>query len=163
MIKQCKDCKRHLDVSEFYSNIRAKDRLECRCKKCHSDKAKQHYEANKERILAHNRSYRAKNKDTLKASRVKDKHKYLAWARLRALSKINATPKWLSDDDKWLIQEIYHLAKIRTDLTNIKWNVDHIVPLKGKDVCGLHIPDNLQVITEIENKSKSNKNIGTNT
>jgi hypothetical protein len=163
MIKQCKDCKQYLDTSDFYANVRAKDKLECRCKQCHAADSKARYEANKDKILARNKQYRENNRSSIKESKLKNKHKYLAWARLRQLNKLNATPKWLSADDKWLVQEIYHLAKIRTELTGIKWNVDHIIPIKGKDVCGLHIPDNLQVITELENKSKSNKNIGTYT
>jgi len=64
-----------------------------------------------------------------------------------------ATPAWA---DSFLIKEVYHLAQIRTKITGIQWHVDHIIPLKHKLVCGLHVPENLQVITERENLIKNN-------
>jgi hypothetical protein len=75
----------------------------------------------------------------------------------RRLSKINRTPSWLSEDDHWLIKEIYDLASLRSKLTKIKWHVDHILPLQGKYVSGLHVPNNLQVIPSTLNICKANK------
>ena len=74
----------------------------------------------------------------------------------RRLSKINRTPNWLTTDDHWLIKEIYDLAALRTKLTKIKWHVDHIVPLQGINVSGLHTPWNLQILTAKENIKKRN-------
>ena len=56
----------------------------------------------------------------------------------------------------FLFEEIYHLAKIRREVTGLEWHVDHIIPLKGRLVCGLHTPDNLQVILGNLNRKKSN-------
>jgi len=61
------------------------------------------------------------------------------------------------EDDLWLIEEIYHLAALRTKMFGFQWHVDHIVPLQGKTVSGLHVPKNLRVIPWLENVKKGNK------
>lgn len=62
----------------------------------------------------------------------------------------NATPVWLTDLQKKEIKDFY-INKPKG------MEVDHIVPLKGKNVCGLHVPWNLQYLTKFENISKHNK------
>lgn len=78
------------------------------------------------------------------------------WAKRRA-SRLSRTPKWLDSEDSWLIQEIYDFAVLRTKTHGFKWHVDHIIPLQGKLVSGLHVPTNLQVIPAIANVRKSNR------
>jgi hypothetical protein len=75
----------------------------------------------------------------------------------RRAEKLKRTPKWLSADDFWMIGEAYAIAALRTKMFGFSWHVDHIIPLQGKDVSGLHVPLNLQVIPWIDNVSKSNK------
>jgi 5-methylcytosine-specific restriction endonuclease McrA len=75
----------------------------------------------------------------------------------RRSSKLQRTPSWLSSEDFWLIDEIYKLSALRTKLTGVKWHVDHIVPLRGNNVSGLHVPSNLQVILGQDNISKHNR------
>ena len=58
---------------------------------------------------------------------------------------------------KLVSSEAANLRNMRNELTNIKWHVDHIVPIKGTDVCGLHIWSNLRVIPASENLAKKNK------
>lgn len=72
----------------------------------------------------------------------------------RRASKLNATPSWANI---FFIQEIYSLARLRSKLTGIKWHVDHIVPLNNKIVQGLHVENNLRVVTYKENVIKSNR------
>lgn len=55
-------------------------------------------------------------------------------------------------------KEAHLLRELRNTCTNLEWHVDHVVPLKGKEVCGLHIWSNLAVIPKVENLRKGNKN-----
>ncbi len=57
----------------------------------------------------------------------------------------------------FFIGEIYKLAQLRTKMTGVKWVVDHIVPVRHRNVCGLHVEQNLRVIPEKVNYAKSNK------
>jgi len=75
----------------------------------------------------------------------------------RSVTLTQSTPKWLDEDDKEVIKWIYDIAKERTLQYGIPFEVDHIIPLNGANVCGFHMPENLQVITRSENRSKNNK------
>jgi len=57
---------------------------------------------------------------------------------------------------KFFMEEIYALSSLRTQLTGVEHQVDHIVPLNHAKVCGLHTPNNLQIITATENHKKYN-------
>jgi hypothetical protein len=76
-----------------------------------------------------------------------------ARAAQRKARRLKASPIWRN---QFFIDEIYHLAKIRSKATGIKWHVDHIVPLKSDIVCGLHTEANLQVIPAQTNQKKGN-------
>lgn len=56
----------------------------------------------------------------------------------------------------FVFQEAKRLQVLREDLTRIKWHVDHIIPIKGKLVCGLHVWNNFAVIPKVENLRKGN-------
>jgi hypothetical protein len=75
----------------------------------------------------------------------------------RRVAKINRTPTWLTADDNWMIEQVYALAALRTKMFGFSWHVDHIIPLQGKLVSGLHVPTNLQVIPGVENVRKANR------
>jgi hypothetical protein len=72
-----------------------------------------------------------------------------------------ASPPWLSQKQKTEIREIYKIAITMSKTTGEQYVVDHIVPLRGEDVCGLHVPWNLRIITQAENLEKSNKLVDT--
>lgn len=76
------------------------------------------------------------------------------WAIEKQKRTKRATPKWADKDN---IRAIYEEAVALTVSTGIKHEVDHIVPLTNKLVCGLHVEHNLRVVTFSENRSKSNK------
>jgi hypothetical protein len=73
----------------------------------------------------------------------------------RKAAKLQRTPKW--DKDAHLISAKYQLANMLTRETGKPHHVDHIVPLQGKNVSGLHVFSNLRVILGEENIKKSNK------
>lgn len=72
----------------------------------------------------------------------------------RQLQLIQATPLWANQER---MRGFYEAARLITAATGIEHHVDHIVPLNGKNVCGLHCEANLRVITGAENRSKFNR------
>lgn len=65
-----------------------------------------------------------------------------------------ATPPWLTEDDRAAIREIYKLA---ASFGPGVMEVDHIVPLRGRTVCGLHVPGNLRIVPAAVNRKKGNR------
>lgn len=100
--------------------------------------------ANKDSVAIRKKAYRANNKPITNANA----------AKRRAAQR---TPSWLSKFDKLKIRCIYSIAAMLTRENKEPWHVDHIYPLQGKVVSGLHVPLNLQVIPAIENYRKGIK------
>ena len=125
------------------------------------ERRKEWRQKNKEKIYANNQKWILANKDKQKEyarkSRINNSARVNAANSKRHADKLNRTPKWLTKDDLWLIKEAYELSVLRTKLFGFKWHVDHIIPLKGKTVSGLHVPNNLQVIEGKLNIMKNNK------
>jgi hypothetical protein len=116
--------------------VRAKDRVE----------AKAYRDANKELIKIRKKTYAQNNTDIINANVAK-----------RKAAKLQRIPKWTTETDLWVIKEIYALSALRTKLTGVLWHVDHIIPLQGEFVSGLHTPFNMQVISATENIKKNNR------
>jgi hypothetical protein len=121
----------------------------------------QYRKENRDRCRAIIVAWSARNPEKVKAYAKKTKSlnsgRTLAHTVKRRLAKINRTPKWLTPDDQWMIEQAYELAALRTKLFGFSWHVDHVLPLQGKLVSGLHTPYNLQVISGADNVRKSNK------
>ena len=113
---------------------------------------------NKEKVRVIDRAYKANNRAKLNALRnqhAKEKPEMAARhaAKRRAVCSA-ATPAW---GDNFFLEEAYLLAKKREVVCGGKWHVDHIVPLISKQVCGLHVYTNIQVIRAEINRAKGNK------
>jgi hypothetical protein len=84
--------------------------------------------------------------------------KYAFKLALERAKKYKALPKWANTPKiLYKILKIYIDAQYRNLTTRKKWQVDHIIPLYGETICGLHVPDNLRVISKVANQAKSNK------
>ena len=120
---------------------------------------KTYYENNKQKIrkykIGYNIRHREKNNRYSKKYHMRNRAIRSASEAKRRASKLNATPSWLTIEH---INQIKMFYKIAQDL---RWedemHVDHIIPLQGKEVCGMHVPWNLQVIEGRKNCSKGNR------
>lgn len=95
-----------------------------------------------------------RSRESKRAWEGRNKHKLTARVAKRHADKLKATPCWSNLKE---IQLEYQLAKWCTEMMGEEYHVDHIIPLRGKHVCGLHVAHNLQVIPAKENRRKSNK------
>ena len=109
------------------------------------------------------RRYKRRNKDKVKTYQQEYQQRLEVKARRAATQKYREYLKSRSDsfvtslDLKDEIDAVYLECQKKTKETGMLHHVDHIIPLKGKNVCGLHVPWNLQVLPSQENLSKSNK------
>lgn len=145
--------------------------LECRAeylvawRKKNPEKVKQHNDTQHlkfaEKLADRARFYYYKDVEkSRKNQRDYQKRNIYIFAKIGAkykASKLKRTPVWLTDDDHWMIEQAYELAQMRTLATGFAWHVDHIYPLQGKTVSGLHTPYNLQVIPAVQNLRKGNR------
>jgi hypothetical protein len=126
------------------------------------DRKNEWYETNKEQVI---QAAATRPPEVLRQYRQvwKDNHKTQVRADTKARRRKHreATPKWLSRQQKSEIRQLYQIAITMTKTTGEQYVVDHIVPLRSEVVCGLHVPWNLRVIPRQENLLKSNKLIDT--
>ena len=148
-------------------------------KKAMAERARKYYQENKEKRTEYGRSYykdkksdilkykKRHNKENREAIRVRkrvwwkgwyqeNKEKRLHITRLYQLKKAKASPKWLTSIQLAHIKRTYRLRQVISEATGLEYHVDHIVPLNGDNVCGLHVPWNLQVLPWDLNLSKGN-------
>jgi hypothetical protein len=133
--------------------------------KANKDQKKQYdveyYRRNKEKKHRDNKRWNDKNREYLnewiaewKRNNPEKVREYSAKRRSKTLL---AMPDWLSEEQLHEISHMYITARDLELLTGVPHHVDHIVPLQGSDVCGLHVPWNLRAIPAQENLRKSNK------
>lgn len=178
--KWCRGCSSSKEPSCFSKHGGREDGLQDRCKLCEAE----YYKANKERKKAQNRANHSKNKESINAAkrakyaedeeyRLDRIYRSVSWAkdnpekanerttryrrrypgretarvRRRQMAKLQRTPFWADLD---AIASFY-------DGRPDGYEVDHIIPLRGKTVSGLHVLSNLQYLPVRVNRRKSNK------
>jgi hypothetical protein len=156
-MKTCSKCQETKLLDEFYKRS-DRDYYHSWCKQCKHESGKSWHKRNKDRHSEINRKWYENNKEqhlaNSKAWYEANKHRKLETTTAREKRCVLATPIWA---DRELIKELYALAKKLTEQTGIPHEVDHVIPLQGRNVSGLHVETNLQVITATENRRKSNK------
>lgn len=160
-------------MSEFKPDGRYKRGFTSWCHECHRERNREWYKENKKRQNKKAEKWRKANPEKARDiwNRFHERHKekradqHADWARRnrdkrnatsarRKAAKLRATPKWVN----WKkVRAIYTQAKRLQDFTGVPMHVDHIVPLQGENVCGLHWEGNLQIIPASENCAKFNK------
>lgn len=129
-------------------------------RKLHDIRVRRWQTANKDKVRAAAKAWAAANPDKVKAAHLryikKNPDAYTARAVASVARRAKRVPQWLTPDDRWGMKEAYGLAKLRTRMFGFMWEVDHIIPLRGKTVSGLHVLTNLQVIPKAANRDKRN-------
>jgi 5-methylcytosine-specific restriction endonuclease McrA len=126
------------------------------------DRKNEWYLANKDQVIAAANIRPAEIKRQYRNTwKLNNKTQVKADTKARRRKHRKATPPWLTRKQKSEIRQIYQIAITMTNTTGEQYVVDHIVPLRSPDVCGLHAPWNLRVITQKENLKKSNKLVAT--
>ena len=152
MTKVCMGCKLELSLECFGSKGY---RLQSRCKPCHTKR-------NTESRARVGRKTSPKTAENARkrASQYYYENKHVAsFKSARCAHQAKRRKRYinLSDKHKDEIQNFYWLAQDLRAVTGEQYHVDHIVPLNGKNICGLHVPWNLQVLPADINLSKGNR------
>jgi hypothetical protein len=143
VIKTCTNCKKSKAVTEFAKHSTGMYGVSGKCKLCKNVYRNSWYVQNKEQCLEKAAQWAKENS-----------HKKRSYRAKRRAAILNATPSWANFK---AIEELYKQAGTLSKTNSIKYEVDHIVPLQGKTVSGLHVHWNLQVIPTAKNRSKGNR------
>lgn len=147
-LRICKVCGETKPLTkDFYSNTNKSEvsfRKICNC--CRNKRSQEYYQKTRDVRLKAKRRFYSCNKE-----------KFYAYAANRKSHIALATPDWELEFTFFVYEEALSLSALRNELTKIKHAVDHDIPLRGVNVCGLHVWNNFRVIPYTENQRKSNK------
>lgn len=153
MIKTCKSQLHTYVVTSSKTSLRG-------CPECRKAYEYGYVRKNRQKMLLNSNNWKAANpdkvKETQKLYRINSSNKVNAKNKKRQCAKLNRTPSWLTIEQVIEMQHFYKIAKNLTQIQGIRFEVDHIIPINGVNVSGLHVPWNLQVITKTANIKKSN-------
>ena len=182
--KRCNVCEQHKDLESFYNSKATKDGKTYTCKDCTKVRSskykkdnreateqyskayrKEYYKANREDKLLWQKGYRERNLDCKREYDKKQSKRYyennkdsfLEKGARRRAQKLQATPPWVDKDHKKRLRSIYRACRSASEKSGKQHHVDHIIPLKGENICGLHVWWTLRIIPAQENLSKGNR------
>ena len=156
-MKTCNKCNIAKELTEFYRHKKHKDGRSYTCKMCHNKARKEYYQDNKDRekqlATLWVKNNPQKHREYYRSYYNNNRHKEIQRGRIKQLKRKQCMPEWADLD---AIKVVYDEAKRLTLMHGTSYHVDHIIPLQGKLVCGLHVHTNLRVLPAKENLSKSN-------
>jgi 5-methylcytosine-specific restriction endonuclease McrA len=163
-MKTCSKCDKKKELEDFHKDKARSDGHEPSCKLCKSLAKKDYYKNNIEllndkvliRYFTKSEEINEKKKPYQKEWRKINNAKCRFYAAKYRAIKLKASPSWLTADHLNEIRSVYNESKKLEEFDGIQRHVDHIVPLQGETVSGLHVPWNLQILTKTENLKKKN-------
>ena len=162
-MKTCTRCSQQKPYSMFYKQaVNSKDGYQSHCKACDNKRKAAWKQRNPEAAKLHSRVSEEKRSGATHRRirnaqwKKNNPHKVLVMDANRRAAKLKRTPMWLTNVDKFEIECIYNYASALRKI-GLDYHVDHIIPIQGKLVSGLHVPTNLQVIPGVDNMRKGNK------
>jgi predicted nucleic acid-binding Zn-ribbon protein len=156
--KVCGVCDKETRTKYHYIN--KKYYLQSTCKDCERSKFSKYQKENKTKFSDYNKKAYINKNGPLKRNMNHTVESRAEWHRQKSNARCSRAKQARFKDEftKFVTKEAHDLRVRRNRLTGIEWHVDHIIPLKGKNVCGLHLWTNLAVIPKVENLRKGNKN-----
>jgi hypothetical protein len=145
---QCRKCRKLFPLTAEHFVLLKKKSIgwqgwSAECRSCRYERFRKLYSGNREGHIARVIAYQKAKPEKKRNQNMK-----------RYARKVNATPAWA---DQRKIETIYAIADFLTRHTDIEYQVDHIFPIMGKAACGLHVPENMRVITALANQQKGNR------
>jgi hypothetical protein len=176
LAKICSKCGVEYALEAFSRSRASKDGRRSECKSCFAEYYRKYYEENSEKERAAQRKYYEENRESVAAAqrkyyaenRERETLRASAWKKAnphvcnairakRRAAKLRQTPAWVTATENEEIKKLYQLAGNLSASTGVPHHVDHIRPLQGRKIAGLHCLLNLQVISATQNLKKTNR------